>query len=33
VITIPIRSLIEKNGWNGILSIFEFMPNGLEDPL
>ena len=31
--TIPTKSLIEKNGWNGILSILEFTPRGLLDPV
>lgn len=29
----PITSLIEKYGWNGILSVFEFNPIGLFDPV
>jgi len=30
---IPRRSLIEKKGWNGILSILEFTPRGLLEPV
>jgi hypothetical protein len=33
VINIPLRSLIEKNGWNDILSRLEFVPRGLLDPV
>lgn len=29
----PKISLNEKNGWNGILSIFLLIPNGLLDPV
>lgn len=29
----PIKSLIEKYGWNGILSVFELIPVGLFDPV
>lgn len=29
----PKMSLIVKYGWNGILSISEFMPDGLLDPV
>jgi len=31
--SIPSRSLMEKNGWNGILSRLEFTPIGLFDPV
>jgi len=33
VIRTPIRSLIVKNGWNGILSRLEFNPRGLLEPV
>lgn len=33
VITIPRMSLIEKYGWNGILSILFFIPKGFDDPV
>lgn len=29
----PRRSLYEKYGWNGILSVFELKPVGLLDPV
>jgi hypothetical protein len=29
----PNKSLKEKYGWNGILSEFEFIPEGLLDPV
>lgn len=29
----PIKSLYVKNGWNGILSKFLLVPNGLLDPV
>jgi len=33
IIIMPSRSLIEKNGWNGILSGLELIPRGLLDPV
>lgn len=33
VIENPIKSLIEKNGWNGILSRLELTPIGFLDPV
>lgn len=33
IIITPIKSLMEKNGWNGILSRLEFRPRGLFDPV
>lgn len=33
VITTPNMSLIEKYGWNGILSILFFIPKGFDDPV
>jgi hypothetical protein len=32
IINTPNISLIEKNGWKGILSKFELRPSGLLDP-
>jgi hypothetical protein len=33
MISTPIKSLIEKNGWKGILSRLEFNPKGLLEPV
>jgi len=33
IINAPIKSLIEKNGWKGILSRLEFSPKGLLEPV
>lgn len=33
IISTPIKSLIEKNGWKGILSRLEFNPKGLLEPV
>ena len=33
IINAPIKSLIEKNGWKGILSRLEFNPRGLLEPV
>jgi len=33
IITMGFRSLLVKNGWKGILSVFLSIPMGFEDPL